>query len=124
MIPNDNNEIVMEGNLFYRYGMDQIELDGVWSLSSEVAKCHFSYLLSCKQKVIKIHIDPKDLGIKDISQNNNDGGNDISKQIDDFNNVNANAMSDIRKIMVHLPPSKSRMKLLAKRLLPILEYLR
>ena len=25
--PNDNNEIVMEGNLFYRYGMDQIELD-------------------------------------------------------------------------------------------------
>ena len=44
--------------------------------------------------------------------------NDISKQIDDFNNVNANAMSDIRKIMVHLPPSKSRMKLLAKRLLP------
>ena len=24
MIPNDNNEIVMEGNLFYRYIMDQI----------------------------------------------------------------------------------------------------
>ena len=24
MMPNDNNDIVMEGNLFYRYGMDQI----------------------------------------------------------------------------------------------------
>ena len=48
---NDNNEIVMEGSLFYRYGMDQIELDGLWSLSSETAKCHFSYLLSSKQKV-------------------------------------------------------------------------
>ena len=35
MLPNDNNEIVMEGNLFYRYGMDQIELDGQWSLSYE-----------------------------------------------------------------------------------------
>ena len=65
MIPSDNNEIVMEGNLFYRYGMDQIELDGQWSLSSETSKCHFSYLLSSKQKVIPIHIDPKDLGVKD-----------------------------------------------------------
>ena len=73
MIPNDNNEIVMEGNLFYRYSMDQIELDGLWSLSSEAAKCHFSYLLSSKQKVIQIHIDPKDLGIKDTNQKNNDG---------------------------------------------------
>ena len=73
MIPNDNNEIVMEGNLFYRYGMDQIELDGQWSLSSETSKCHFSYLLSPKQKVIPIHIDPKDLGVKDnnATQNSN-----------------------------------------------------
>ena len=96
MIPNDNNEIVMEGNLFYRYGMDQIELDGVWSLSSEVAKCHFSYLLSCKQKVIKIHIDPKDLGIKDISQNNNDGGNsNIQGQSQYINNQNGDINHNI-----------------------------
>ena len=71
MIHNDNDEIVMEGNLFYRYGMDQIELDGLWSLSSETAKCHFSYLLSSRQKLIQIMIDPKDLGIKDFPQNNN-----------------------------------------------------
>ena len=100
MIPNDNNEIVMEGNLFYRYGMDQIELDGLWSLSSEVAKCHFSYLLSCKQKVIKIHIDPKDLG---ISENNNSGGNNntqaqgnnINNQNVDTNHNNVNSINNI-----------------------------
>ena len=72
ILPNDNNEIIMEGNLFYRYGMDQIELDGQWSLSSETSKCHFSYLLSSKQKVIPIHIDPKDLGIKEPNNNLND----------------------------------------------------
>ena len=87
MIPNDNNEIVMEGNLFYRYGMDQIELDGVWSLSSETAKCHFSYLLSSKQKVIQIHIDPKDLGIKDMNQNINNEGNQANQQIQNQNKV-------------------------------------
>ena len=87
MIPNDNNEIVMEGNLFYRYGMDQIELDGVWSLSSETAKCHFSYLLSSKQKVIQIHIDPKDLGIKDMNQNINNEGNQANQQIQNQNKI-------------------------------------
>ena len=86
---NDNNEIVMEGNMFYRYGMDQIELDGLWSLSTETAKCHFSYLLSSKQKVIQIHIDPKDLGINSISQNDNNGtNNQLQNQGKDINNIN------------------------------------
>ena len=90
MIHNDNDEIVMEGNLFYRYGMDQIELDGLWSLSSETAKCHFSYLLSSRQKLIQIMIDPKDLGIKDFPQNNNinDGNNKQNQQNGDSNNNN------------------------------------
>ena len=95
MIPNDNNEIVMEGNLFYRYGMDQIELDGVWSLSSETAKCHFSYLLSSKQKVIQIHIDPKDLGIKDMNQNINNEGNQANQQIQNQNKIQNCDMSNM-----------------------------
>ena len=93
MIHNDNDEIVMEGNLFYRYGMDQIELDGLWSLSSETAKCHFSYLLSSRQKLIQIMIDPKDLGIKDFPQNNNnmnDGNNKQNQNGDSNNNNNFN----------------------------------
>ena len=95
MLPNDNNEIVMEGNLFYRYGMDQIELDGQWSLSSETTKCHFSYLLSSKQKVIPIHIDPKDLGVKDFNnfgQNNLNNGN--SQEKNENNNMNKNMINN------------------------------
>ena len=98
MIHNDNDEIVMEGNLFYRYGMDQIELDGLWSLSSETAKCHFSYLLSSRQKLIQIMIDPKDLGIKDFSQNNNnmnDGNNKQNQNGDSNNNNNYNNNNNI-----------------------------
>ena len=95
ILPNDNNEIVMEGNLFYRYGMDQIELDGQWSLSSETTKCHFSYLLSSKQKVIPIHIDPKDLGVKDFNnfgQNNVNNGN--GQQKNENNNMNKNMVNN------------------------------
>ena len=95
ILPNDNNEIVMEGNLFYRYGMDQIELDGQWSLSSETTKCHFSYLLSSKQKVIPIHIDPKDLGVKDFNnfgQNNLNNGNGQEKN--ENNNMNKNMVNN------------------------------
>ena len=113
ILPNDNNEIVMEGNLFYRYGMDQIELDGQWSLSSETSKCHFSYLLSSKQKVIPIHIDPKDLGIKDINANNqniNTGLNPQEKNdMDNFNNnMNKNIINNydiIRKCNQYYDPT-------------------
>ena len=88
MMPNDNNDIVMEGNLFYRYGMDQIELDGQWSLSSETTKCHFSYLLSSKQKVIPIHIDPKDLGVKDFNNYVQNINNANSQEKNENNNIN------------------------------------
>ena len=88
MMPNDNNDIVMEGNLFYRYGMDQIELDGQWSLSSETTKCHFSYLLNSKQKVIPIHIDPKDLGVKDFNNYGQNINNANSQEKNENNNIN------------------------------------
>ena len=111
MIHNDNDEIVMEGNLFYRYGMDQIELDGLWSLSSETAKCHFSYLLSSKQKVIPIFIDPKDLGIKDFSQNNNmSDGNNIQNQNGDTNNNMNNEMNNPNNIKKNVYNSNIMMK--------------
>ena len=71
--------------------MDQIELDGQWSLSSETSKCHFSYLLSSKQKVIPIHIDPKDLGVKDPNSNSNDTNNQEKNDIN--SNINKNAES-------------------------------
>ena len=94
MMPNDNNDIVMEGNLFYRYGMDQIELDGQWSLSSETTKCHFSYLLSSKQKVIPIHIDPKDLGVKDFNNYGQNINNANSQEKNENNNINKNMINN------------------------------
>ena len=94
MMPNDNNDIVMEGNLFYRYGMDQIELDGQWSLSSETTKCHFSYLLSSKQKVIPIHIDPKDLGVKDFNNYGQNINNANSQEKNENNNINKTMMNN------------------------------
>ena len=99
MMPNDNNDIVMEGNLFYRYGMDQIELDGQWSLSSETTKCHFSYLLSSKQKVIPIHIDPKDLGVKDFNNYGQNINNANSQEKNENNNIN-NTMINNYDIMM------------------------
>ena len=94
MMPNDNNDIVMEGNLFYRYGMDQIELDGQWSLSSETTKCHFSYLLSSKQKVIPIHIDPKDLGVKDFNNYGQNINNANSQEKNENNNINKTVINN------------------------------
>ena len=94
ILPNDNNEIIMEGNLFYRYGMDQIELDGQWSLSSETSKCHFSYLLSSKQKVIPIHIDPKDLGVKDPNNNNLNDNAQEKNEMNNMNNMNKSIINN------------------------------
>jgi len=40
-----NVDIVMEGNLIYRYDLDQIELEGVWSMSNDNTRERFSYLM-------------------------------------------------------------------------------
>ena len=62
----EENEIVMEGYLLYRYGQDQIEIEGTWSMSSEKEKnkpYKFSYLLSQKKekKMIQIPIKKDDI---------------------------------------------------------------
>ena len=56
----------MEGYLLYRYGQDQIEIEGTWSISSEIEKnkpYKFSYLLSQKKekKMIQIPIKKDDI---------------------------------------------------------------
>ena len=93
MMPNDNNDIVMEGNLFYRYGMDQIELDGQWSLSSETTECRFSCILSSKRKVMPVRVGPKDFGVKDF------GG--YGRNINDANSQEKNENNNINKTMIN-----------------------
>ncbi len=62
----EEDEIVMEGNLLYRYTQDQIEIEGTWSMSSEKEKnkpYKFSYLLSQNKnkEVIQIPIKKEDI---------------------------------------------------------------
>ena len=62
----EEDEIIMEGNLLYRYSQDQIEIEGTWSMSSEKEKnkpYRFSYLLSQNKnkEVIQIPIKKEDI---------------------------------------------------------------
>jgi hypothetical protein len=41
----DKSEIIMTGNLIYRYTSDQIELEGFWTITTDKTKEKFSYLL-------------------------------------------------------------------------------
>jgi hypothetical protein len=41
----DSADIVMEGSLIYRHEMDQLELEGAWSMSNDNTRENFSYLL-------------------------------------------------------------------------------
>jgi hypothetical protein len=40
----ENADIVMTGNLVYRYTLDQIELEGMWSINADKTQEKFSYL--------------------------------------------------------------------------------
>ena len=65
-IEEEEDEIIMEGNLLYRYSQDQIEIEGTWSMSSEKEKnkpYRFSYLLSQNKnkEVIQIPIKKEDI---------------------------------------------------------------
>ena len=39
-----SSDVVMQGSILYRYELDQIELEGLWSISDDVTKESFSYL--------------------------------------------------------------------------------
>lgn len=41
----ENVDIVMEGSLIYRHELDQLELEGAWSMSNDNTRENFSYLL-------------------------------------------------------------------------------
>ena len=59
----------MEGHLIYRYSLDQIEIEGNWSMSSEYSKNRFSYLLHPKENVIQIPINKNDIDFSHSDSN-------------------------------------------------------
>jgi hypothetical protein len=52
----ENSDIVMNGSLIYRYSSDQIELEGFWSISSDMTRERFSYLFLNKQDKLTCRI--------------------------------------------------------------------
>jgi hypothetical protein len=50
---DSSSEIVMNGNLVYRYSTDQIELEGTWSINNDVTSERFSYLFLKKSDKIE-----------------------------------------------------------------------
>ena len=65
----------MEGNFLYRYALDQIELDGTWSISSTYTKEKFSYLYMKKANSIQVPISKNDI---DYANQQNEYANYLS----------------------------------------------
>lgn len=59
----------MEGNILYRYKLDQIELEGTWEISSEINREKFSYLYLNKNSYIKTQIDVNEINFENNNSN-------------------------------------------------------
>lgn len=68
----------MEGNFLYRYSLDQIELDGYWSISSTYTKEKFSYLFLKKTNSIQIPISKSEI---DFTQHNSNTNQEYNKYL-------------------------------------------
>ena len=73
----------MTGNLIYRYSLDQIELEGFWSLNNDVTRERFSYLFI--KKCDKITCPIKISEIEQAYKSNNVNKNE---QFENFNAMN------------------------------------
>jgi hypothetical protein len=50
---NQEEDIIMQGKLLYRYALNQIELEGYWSMNNDATREKFSYLfLKDKERLI------------------------------------------------------------------------
>jgi len=63
---SQNHDVIMNGLLHYRYNLDQIELEGNWSMNNDMSRERFSYLflrkndkLSCSIKKEEIEFNSK-----------------------------------------------------------------
>lgn len=67
---NADADVIMSGNLVYRYSFDQIELEGFWSVGSETTKFErFSYLYLKKMEKISYSIKKSEIDYTDYNNN-------------------------------------------------------
>jgi hypothetical protein len=63
---SEHADIVMEGNLLYRYDLDQVEFEGSWSMSNDFTKEKFSYLLLKEKQNLVCPIKLNDVDCNDL----------------------------------------------------------
>lgn len=85
----ETGEIVMEGNIFYRYSLNQIEIEGIWGFSTEQGSSRFSYLFKPLHDIIPIPLESKSFENQEehkgrMIKNNNQQGSNLIKIFTDF----------------------------------------
>lgn len=85
----DNVDIIMNGNLIYRYSLDQIELEGSWSLNNDVTREKFSYLFikKCDKITCPIKISEIEQAYKNNCNNNNEQFENSNAIINKINQI-------------------------------------
>ena len=72
---DENQDVVMQGSLLYRFALDQIELEGFWSMpNDEKTKERFSYLFLKNCDKLACHVDQDSVEVdnySDINANQN-----------------------------------------------------
>lgn len=84
----------MTGNLIYRYSLDQIELEGFWSLNNDITRERFSYLFI--KKCDKITCPIKISEIEQAYKNNNNINSNNNEQSENINSINSNKINQIK----------------------------
>ena len=65
-----NFDIVMMGNLQYRYNLDQLELEGNWGMNNDSARERFSYLFLKKHDKISCIVRKEEIEFSNITEEN------------------------------------------------------
>lgn len=84
----------MTGNLIYRFSLDQIELEGFWSLNNDITRERFSYLFikKCDKITCPIKISEIEQAYQSNTSLNNSNNNlDTSEQFD-LNNIESSKL--------------------------------
>jgi len=98
----DSPDIIMTGNLIYRYSLDQIELEGFWSLNNDVTRERFSYLFIKKCDKITCPIKLSEIEQANKTLNSNKDDNSENLNVSNFNN-NINNLNKIKNILADEP---------------------
>ncbi len=89
----------MTGNLIYRYSLDQIELEGFWSLNNDITRERFSYLFIKKYDKITCPIKLSEIEQANKQQNSYKEDNMENSNISN----NINHLNKIKNIQVEEP---------------------